>query len=239
VSKIQKIMKKNLTTLLLLICAVPMFGQNVILLNLGFGELYIFNTTRSRIVAIPGNYFYTDSEKRNILEKQYLTDFYVASKVDDLKDESYLRFNHFADQMEFDKDGMIHYLKKEEGRTVEFTELDLLYRVYELYGDLDYLLVKVEGKNSLLVKQTSKYIPAMRTRTSYGFQINPKYRRNKDQYFLSTDNGEMIELHWRESKFYDALGEKAVAVKEFIEEKNLNHRKVEDLVQVVEHLNTL
>lgn len=222
-----------------MICAVPMFGQNVILLNLAFGELYLFNTTRSRIMAIPGNYYYTDSEKLNILEKQYLTDFYVESKVDGFEDASYVRFNHYADQMEFAKDGMIHYLKKEEGRTVTFTELDMLYRVYELYGDLDYLLVKVDGKNSLLVKQTSKYIPAMRTRTSYGFQINPKYRRNKDQYFLSTDNGEIIELHWRKSKFYDALGEKAVAVKQFIEEKNLSHRKVEDLVQVVEHLNTL
>lgn len=230
---------KKLLLLLGIVCSLPTFGQNVLFLNLTFGELVIYQTTRTRVPAIPGNYYYTDREKINILEKQYLTEHYVPSHVDGHEDESYLRFNHYNDQMEFVMGNTIHYLKKETGRTVLFKDQDLLYRVYELYGDLDYLLVKVEGENSLLVKQSSKFIPPMRTQTSYGFQINPTFRRNSDQFFLSTPQGEMIKLSWKKKKFISAFGEKATHVEEYMAENKLNHKRADDVAQVVEFYNSL
>lgn len=230
---------KKLLLLLFTIGSLSAYGQNVILLNLGFGELYYYETTRTRIPAIPGNYIYTDREKINILEKQYISEDYLLSRVDNSSWDAYLRFNHYNGQMEFVKDGMIHYLKKEAGRTVEFKDYDLFYRVYKLYGNLDYLLVKVEGKNSFLVRQSSKFIPPMRTRTSYGFQINPKFRRNKDQYYLSTANGELIELSWNKRRFFKAFGEKESKVKEFMTERDLNHKRADDIAMVVEYLNSL
>jgi len=236
--KSQKIMKK-LLFLLSIIFSVPTFGQNVILLNLGFGELIIYNTTRTRIGVITGNYIYTDREKINILEKQYLSEDYLLSRVDDFKSDSYVRFNHYNGQMEFIKNGTIHYLKKEEGRTVEFKDYDLYYKVYKLHGNLDYLLVKVEGKNSFLVKQSSKFIPPERTRTSYGFQINPKFRRNKDKYILAKENGELVELSWNKRRFLSAFGEKKLKVKEFMTKRDLSHKRADDIATVVEYINSL
>ena len=231
-------MKKSLL-LLLVITSAPIFAQDIVLNNMAFGELFTYQTSRSQVGVITGNYVYTDQEKKNILAKQYVSEVYIPSKIDDYTEESYLRYNHYNDQMEFEKDGVIYYLKKEEGRTVLFTDSDVLYRVFELYGDLDYLLVKVEGENSLFVKQSSRFILPKKTRTSYGYQVNPKFRRNKDELYLSMNNGELIRLSSNKGEFYAAFGKNASVVKDYMKQQNLKHKKVEDVVKVVEYLNRL
>ena len=50
------------------------------------------------------------------------------------------------------------FLKKEKGRKIQFTISRSVYKIYELDGDLGYFLVQVDGKSSLLVKQSSRFL---------------------------------------------------------------------------------
>ena len=169
-------MKKSLL-LLLVITSAPIFAQDIVLNKHGFrGAIYLSNIQVSsgcyyrKITSTRIKKKKKHSGKNNTCQK-----YIFLQRLMIIQRKSYLRYNHYNDQMEFEKDGVIYYLKKEEGRTVLFTDSDVLYRVFELYGDLDYLLVKVEGENSLFVKQSSRFIlPKKKQETSYGLSGEPK-----------------------------------------------------------------
>lgn len=229
---------KKLLLSLLLVSAFAIQGQNQVALNFGFGELSQISSTRFEREVPLSTYSISDEDKRKILEAQYLNLNYTAAKVDQFKNTAYLRYNLYNNQMEFTKDGTIYYLKKEEGRTVQFNDSKTLYKVYEVYGNLEFLKVNVSGKNSLLVKQSSKFIPPTQERTTYGRINKPKFKRNKDEFFIALSSGKIVEVPHRKKAFFQLFDENADKVKAYMKAQKLNHKDSEDLKKIVDWLNS-
>ena len=55
--------------------------------------------------------------------------------------------------------------------------------------------------------------------------MNPKFRRNKDELYLSMNNGELIRLSSNKGEFYAAFGKNASVVKDYMKQQNLKHKK--------------
>jgi len=182
---------------------------------------------------------YSEEEKKKILEKQYLTSAYNPALIDEFTTVAYLRYNLYNDQMEFVKNEEIYYLKKEKGRKVNFTSLGNTYKVYELYGDLEFFLVQVDGKNSLLVKQESRFIEPRKATSSYAQDKKADFKRRKDVYYLAIDNGNLVKLSTKKKEFASAFKGKEKEVKAFVKKNKLNPKKLGDIEKAVEYYNKL
>ena len=172
---------RQLLLLLFTISAFSVSGQD------GSSFEGIFNSVAVLDMSPIGKQFaddaaYSEEEKKKILQKQYLTVAYNPALVDEFTTPAYLRYNLYNDQMEFVKNDNIFYLKKEKGRRVHFTTLNTTYKVFELYGDLEFFLVQVEGKNSLLVKQESRFIEPRKANSTYAQDKKADFKRRKDVY---------------------------------------------------------
>jgi hypothetical protein len=221
----------------MLIAALSTYGQGVTT-NWFFGDVALYNSTDFYESAPLGTYSYTEKEKLEILEKQYLHSEYHTAKVDQYTSQAYLRFNLFNGQMEFTKGGTIYYLKKEKGRTVRFPDSNELYKVYKTDGELEFMKVAVKGTYSLLVKQSKRFIPPKKRTTSYGHHIKATFKRNKDLLYVKLADGNVVRVPSKKSEFFALFGKKTKDVKAYMKKNKLGFKKLDDLKKVVAYLNS-
>ncbi len=181
----------------------------------------------------------SDEAKKILLEKQYLTPNYNAALIDNFETIAYLRYNMYNDQMEFVKNDQIYYMKKEKGRKVRFTTLQTIYKVYELYGDLEFFLVKAEGdKASLLVKQEMRFVEPKKAQSNYAVDKKADFKRNKDQSFVAIGD-KVVKVPSKKKEVPALFGSQSKAIKDYIKKEKLNPRKDVDLIKIVNYYNTL
>jgi hypothetical protein len=229
---------RHLLLLLFTVSFISVSGQD------GSSFEGIFNSVAVLDLSPVGKQFkddaaYTEEEKKKILLKQYLTPAYNPALIDDFTTTAYLRYNLYNDQMEFVKNENIYYLKKEKGRRVRFTTMNTVYKVYELYGDLEFFMVQVEGKNSLLVKQEARFIEPRKANSTYAQDKKADFKRRKDVYYLALENGRMVKLSTKKKNFPSAFKGKEKKIKEFMKKNKLNPKKLKDMETVVTYFNTL
>lgn len=177
--------------------------------------------------------------KRKLLEKQYLTKAYNSALIDKFTTTAFLRYNMYNDQMEFVKDEKIYYMKKEEGRKVRFTTLNTTYKVYELYGDLQFMLVKAEGSNgSLLVKQSVRFIKPEKATSQYTKAKEADFKRRKDEYYLSIGD-KVVKIPSKKKSVPGVFGDKSSQIKDYMKKNKIKPGRVEDLKKLVDYFNTL
>ena len=129
-------------------------------------------------------------------------------------------------------------MAKEKGRTVKFEDSNSIYKVFEVYGDLEFMKVKLSGKNSLLVKQSNKFVRPTKKASSYGGVKKPAFKRNKDEFYIAFNDGKIEMVPHSKKAFLKVLGADGDRVKSFMKREKLNHRKAEDLKKVVNFLNS-
>tara|TARA_R110000787_G_scaffold7987_12_gene26904 strand:- start:1652 stop:2305 length:654 start_codon:yes stop_codon:yes gene_type:complete len=174
---------------------------------------------------------------QGIQYKKYLTKDYKSAQVDDLKDQAFLRYNIYEDQMEFIKGNQIYYLKKDVGRTVRFTN-NQKYEVFEVDGNLNFLLVLTEGKKVLVTKQIVKYVDALEPNSGYDRGRPADYKRKKDEFYLATEKG-LTKLPRNKKNFLKVFGSKSSTIKAFMKKNKLSYKKLPDLKKVVQHFDSL
>jgi len=228
---------KKLILALLFVGTLSSYSQGVIQ-NWHFGDVGLFYTTDFYEPVPLGSIAYTESEKIKILEKQYLNSRYQLAKIDEYKTNAHLRYNLYNDQMEFAKDGKIYYLRKEEGRTVQFKDSDFLYKVVKVDDQLKYMKVLKNGEYGLLVQQSKKFIKPKKRRTSYGYIIDPTFRRNNDEIYIKLYNDKVVEAPSRKSDFFELFGSKSEKIKSYMKSNDIGFRKLEDLQQIITYLNS-
>lgn len=196
-----------------------------------------FNVNGEQTILTPKEKEDIPAVLQGIQYKKYLTKDYKAAFVDDIKDQAFLRYNIFEDEMEFVKGNQIYYVKKDVGRTVRFTN-NLTYEVFEVEGELSYFLVQTEGENILLTKQIVKYVDALEPNSGYDRGRPADYKRKKDEFYLSTKNG-ITKLPTKKKKLLEFFGAKSSKIKTFLKKNRLGYKKAEDLKEIVNYYNTL
>lgn len=196
-----------------------------------------FNVNGEQTILTPKEKEDIPAVLQGIQYKKYLTKDYKPAFVDDIKDQAFLRYNIYEDQMEFIKGNQIYYLKKDVGRTVRFTK-NLTYEVFEINGELRYFLVQTEGENILLTKQVVKYVDALEPNSGYDRGRPADYKRKKDEFYLSTKNG-ITKLPTKKKKLLEFFGAKSSKIKTFLKKNRLGYKKAEDLKEIVNYYNTL
>jgi hypothetical protein len=229
---------RQLLLLLFTISFISVSGQD------GSAFEGIFNSVAVLDMSPIGKQFkdddaYSEEERKKILQKQYLTVAYNPALVDEFTTPAYLRYNLYNDQMEFVKNENIYYLKKEKGRRVHFTTLNTTYKVFELYGDLEFFLVQVEAKSSLLVKQESRFIEPRKANSTYAQDKKADFKRRKDVYYLALNGGSLVKLSTKKKEFATAFKGKEKEMKAYIKKNKLNPKKLKDMEIAVTYFNTL
>jgi hypothetical protein len=219
-------------------------GQTTDDANVHFGR-GVSITNRSGVELIPMTHLQLRSVDKSILkgslemeQKKYLVYAYEIASVDDYDTKAYVRYNIYEDQMEFVKDKSIYYLTKEVGRKVHFKESGFSYKVFELKGEMGFFKVYLEGKTSLVAKQTVKYVDAKVAKSGYDRAKPADYKRKKDELYISF-NKALVKVPSKKKDFYPLFGSNAEAMKTYMKKNKLSHKKINDLKKIVTHSNTL
>lgn len=170
---------------------------------------------------------------------RFLSEEFSKAKVDDLKDTFFFRYNIFADEMEFMRDETIYFLSKTENQIINFIDSNRKYTVKNIDGKLEYVEINYSGNNTLYTKQHVAFIEGKVAKTQFETSKEAKFIRKKDTYFISTKDGEIIELPRGKKDFYSLFGEKSNAVKKFMKKEKLNRKKIEDVTKAIKYFDTL
>ncbi|MDP5091658.1 MAG: hypothetical protein NWQ17_00010, partial [Polaribacter sp.] len=121
-------MKNNIKILLLLTFLTPFmnFGQ--------IGGIVNGNGTTYENFFLPKDIEDNSVEFNKIATKMYFSQIYLSSKVDNFKEEVFLKYNIYKDEMEFINNDKVFYLKKDLGRKISFVDLNIDYEVFNYNG---------------------------------------------------------------------------------------------------------
>ena len=196
-----------------------------------------FNVNGNETILTPKEDVAVPISLKGIQFKKYLSQDYKPALVYDIKQQTYLRYNIFDDEMEYVKENQIYYLKKEIGRTVRFAD-NTTYKVYQKSGSLKYFLVNVEGKNDLVTNQIVKFYPKEEPLSGYDRGKSADYKRRNDEFYIATKS-RVIQLPTNKKSFYKFFGPKAAKIKSYLKKNRLSYKKIDDLEKVITYYNTL
>lgn len=175
----------------------------------------------------------------NLKNDQYFSIDFEKASVNSIKEPAYLRYNLYKDEMEFLKSNKIYFLRKSTGSKIDFVNANKSYGVFNLNNKLQYFRVIKQDKVSLLVKEKIRFIQAKPAATSYDTDKPAKFDREDDQYYLSFDGKNTIEIPRRKNDFYDLFGKDGSTVKNYMKKNRLRHKSIEDLEKTISFYNTL
>ncbi len=196
------------------------------------------NGTNYEMVFIPRDKEDTSKEFEKIAQKMYLTQAYIPSKIDDFKDDIYLRYNIYKDEMEFINNDKVLYLKKEIGRKIHFINLNINYEVFNHNGKLVYFQVMNKNGAKLLCKQNIEFQQYKPAETSYQKDRPADFNRKDDSFFIQLKE-DIIELPSNNKKFFNLLDSSDSKLKKFTSENKLNIKNKEDLLKIINFYNSM
>lgn len=169
---------------------------------------------------------------------RFLTEEYQEAKVDALTDKFYFRYNIFADEMEFIKDGTVYFLSKTENQIINFVNLGRKFTVLNLNGELKYFEINSVGNASLYTKKNVGFIEGKVAKTQFESSKKAKFIEKKDDYFVIL-NSELIKLPKGKKDFYNLFGDKSSNIKTFMKQEKLNRKKIADVIKVFNYYNSI
>lgn len=180
-----------------------------------------------------------DKTLKDKKHKMYLSEDFSICYIDNIDKDYYLRFNLYKDEMEFMKNGKIYYLKKNNGKTIYFKNLNKRYQILSLNNKLQYFeIFEIEGQNKLICKQSVKYIKAKPAASSYQKAIEADLKRENDIYYLKNKE-EITKIPTKKKKFYLLFNDKSSDIKTYCKKNKINIKEKDDLIKVIGYYNTL
>lgn len=191
------------------------------------------------MVFVPGEKLDNSAEFKKIASKMYITKNYQPTKVDNIIETIFLKYNAYKDEMEFLNDGQILFLKKERDRQITFTNSNTKYELFNVDNKLKYFIVHNDGKNQLLSRQIVTYQEAKPPRNSYVAGKDPDFIRDKDIFYIRFDKNNILEVPGNKKKFYALFKENESKIKKYIKSEKLDIKDIDDLKKIVDYSNSL
>ncbi|MBA5792816.1 hypothetical protein H1R17_02100 [Flavobacterium sp. xlx-214] len=182
-----------------------------------------------------------DFDDATVAGSKYFTEQYNNAQVNNGTQSFLIRYNAYADLMEYKNGSETLELIKE--KNVHFVFQD--GSIYELLNyNLDnkdlsrYHQILVSNANSKVSKYKSiKLVPAKKASNSYDSDTQATYKANKDVYFV-TYNNQTVEFDGKEKTLSKLIPGKASEIKEFYKSNKIKENDT-DMIKLGHFLATL
>lgn len=156
----------------------------------------------------------------------YIYEGYQSATIGGRKFSYGVRYNAYADSIEFLQNGQNLTMAKDESyNPIVFTNNSdvLLFKNYTLNNKKisGYLFESATvGDYKIFAKISKKYIKPSYAATSYDKDVNPSYQELPDIYFIQKNNGEIVELPNSKKKLIEMFPDKKTEIdKRFLSNK--------------------
>ena len=225
-------MKKIISSVFLTIISLG-YSQQTLSVNQVLGDNSVFGGVKSE----SGKTLKYEDIKGS---PYYDTNFQLA-KVGDNYENIKVRYNSYKDEVEFQKDGKVQVLPKES----VFSRIEILKPKTVLsYLDTNdsmsgYFFELKNGKNSLYKKIRTDFKDIVHAPNSYASERPATFRTNTPIYYIKTDEGNFLKNPKNEKDILQKNTVKDNQVKAFIKSNKIKLNKEEDLIKLVDYLNSL
>jgi len=228
--------KLILLAIIILTASTPLFAQNLVTQRkIAFFTDYVdrFNTNEIYDINSPDIYQGSPYYNNSFL----LGNVYYNNEL--LQKNIALRFNVFADEMEFkksiaDADSEAQAIVKSQDIFVTINGVAFVFLPSKGYFEVIY-----DGINfSYIKKVAKKYYPARPPANSYDQGALATFQ-DKETFFLYTKEGMIYEFPKSKSKKLKVFGDSQKEVNKYIKENKLDINKEKDLKRVVMYLDGL
>tara|TARA_R110002051_G_scaffold644_1_gene3192 strand:+ start:3251 stop:3859 length:609 start_codon:yes stop_codon:yes gene_type:complete len=178
----------------------------------------------------------------NVIGSPYFNETWTFGTVY-INETSYnreLRYNAYTDDLEMKEKGEIINLLK---RDYIWAKIDKnTYRIEEYAENGNqtkqgYFIELNEGKARLLTKKQKELMAAQAAKSSYQSD-KPARFIEEESYYLKVDKGPAIEIKLKEKDILDIL-DKEDQLKAYIKANKLNLKSQEEVIQLLNHYNSL
>ncbi|WP_298894151.1 hypothetical protein [uncultured Psychroserpens sp.] len=199
----------------------------------------------------PGLIYAFDLNDNSIIGTPYIENDFMPGKISADKDGKLfsLRYNAFSDVMEIKKDNNdIEALNKDLlNVTITFSKGNKAYRAYN-YIDSDtnngkrgYFVVLTDAsiEKPLLAKEIISFTEKKKAASSYAKTKPAQYKRKSDVYYTLNDKGIAVEIPSKKKEIAKTFPKHSKEILSFIKSNKIKTSKKEDLIKLVNYINTL
>jgi hypothetical protein len=174
---------------------------------------------------------------------QFYDETFKKATISDTENVFNVRYNAFLDAMEILNGDDIALLDKEYQRhLISFPENNVRYKILwekrkKAKASLAYFVL-LEDNNylSLYRKDSKKYIPSKRRLAKY----KGEFRNVRSRFYVEINHtGKAIPLPRTNKKFAALFSDKRAQIEAYMKSENLKVRKENDLLQLIQYINTL
>lgn len=169
----------------------------------------------------------------------YLLKDFKAAKTSDKYEIILARYNAYTDEVEFKKDNNIYVLPKKN----DFAQLSFISSTDRLIlitdnNEFDGYYFKLAGKEKILLKKEKVvFIDVATSSNSYESDKPAKFQSQKPSYYLKTDKG-IFKISTSEH-IISLFPEKKQNLSNFIKGKKIKINNENDLIELVNYLNSI
>ena len=225
---------KKIIALVLLIGMESLFAQQTIFQNRNSHNTLFGTSAMNKEVNL----------EKEAKGSQYFQDSFLYAFVDDMEKPFKMRYNAFFDEMEFDQEGVIYDLDKEQYQSVNFDDINKKY-VLANYQDGNEnkrgFLVELVGspKTSLLKSEKIIFVEGKKATSGFGIDTPSEYKADKERYFLKLADGSIVSAPGSKNKFVQLFDGKEKQIEKFMKENRTSLSDEKELKKLVEYINTL
>lgn len=224
-------MKKFFLSLLILSPFLKIFAQTTLSVNQVTGDQAVFSGVKSGEKTLK----YEDIQGSPFIDKT----FYNANVAENYEKVP-VRYNNYKDEIEFQKDGKIQVLPRDS----KFSKIEIIspkktFMLLNTGDDLSgYFMEVLKGENSLYKKNKIKFIDVVPAASSYATEKPASFKILDPIYYIKTING-FIKKPKNQKSIIEYFPDKKTQLESFFKTNKIKFDKEEDMIKLVNFLNTI
>jgi len=171
----------------------------------------------------------------------FVNDTHLPVRLNNYQSVVTARYDAYKDLFEIKNAEKTFYFTKNIGNKVIFANNDLKYQVFQNKDNSkSFYKVDFEQKNSfILIKERVNLYGGEKPKNAYDEFKQAYFKKVKDKTFISLDSNDALKVPSSSKKFLKLFEEKKNDIKSYIKTNKLDHKKKNDLKQILIFYNTL
>ncbi|GEM_PF-529304 len=196
-----------------------------------------------------GNFFMRANRPTNIVKVIDGTPYVDGKEFHKAKIKGYsealpnLRYNAYADEMEFMVDSTLYYANKEHNSEIIFPSLNKVYQMKRYKIDnrehFGYLVLLADlNQYQLYKREKVELLPGEKSPSAFGKDANDYYAKQKDLYLIAQgQNYSKTPKNIKEAAVL--FNEDSKVIQTYLKKNKLQFGKEADLIKIVRHFDSI